>query len=100
MRSYVEAFKEAPGTTLPPLVDESLNDDFVDTANDQITLVLQNDEGQLASELDENNDEEHKDQSCKSEKEDVEYQYEHQTDPINRNADASLAKTSMTKVNT
>ena len=68
LRSNVEAFKEAPGTTLPPLVDESLNDDFVDTANDQVTMVLQNDEGQLASEPDENNDEEHKDQSCKSEK--------------------------------
>ena len=33
-----------------------------------------------------------KDQSCKSEKEDVEYQNEHQKDSVNGNADASLAE--------
>ena len=30
----VEAFKESPGTTLPPLVNKRLKDDFMDTAND------------------------------------------------------------------
>ena len=54
LRSNVEAFKEAPGTTLPPLVNEILKDDLMDTANDQVTMVLQNSKGQLASELDEN----------------------------------------------
>ena len=34
VNSDVEAFKEAPGTTLPPLVNENLKDDLMDTAND------------------------------------------------------------------
>ena len=46
LRNNVEALKEASGTPRPTFVNETLNNDVADTANDEVTMVLQKDEGQ------------------------------------------------------
>ena len=47
VNSDVEAFKEAPGTTRPSMVNKILKNDFMDTANDQQDIDYPVDESKI-----------------------------------------------------